>query len=60
MVSHWILDKWTDIKGYRYEIYSKESPSDLIVRSEECFDSSAKAEFAAIGHICLLEHGERE
>lgn len=47
------------LSRFRYEIYTK-SEKRLIVRSEEWFDSRAKAEFAAIGHIDLLEKGESQ
>lgn len=44
-------------KGWVYEIYDP-STNELIRESDEWFDTEAEAEFAAIGHISLLENGE--
>lgn len=41
-----------------YEIYTQHKKPSLVVESHEWFDSEARAEFAAIGHISLLENGE--
>jgi len=41
--------------GYTYEIYSLNEKMELIVKSEEWFDSQMEANYAAIGHISFLE-----
>lgn len=44
-------------KGYVYEIYTRDT-KELVRESEEWFDNRARAIFAAVGHISLLENGE--
>lgn len=45
-------------QGWVYEIYTQ-FDDVLIIESEEWFDSKGRASLAAIGHINLLENGER-
>lgn len=47
----------TTWEGFVYKIYSQYT-KELVVESDEWFDSEAQAGFAAIGHISLLENGE--
>ena len=46
--------------GYGYKIQTKGCPPyyDGVVESEELYDTAQEAEFAAIGHITILENGE--
>lgn len=52
------------LSGWGYKIYTDSSiyneiwQTDLYRESEELFESEQKAEFAAIGHISLIENGE--
>jgi len=49
-------------EGWVYVIYDPEfSPSckTIMRESEEWFDTESEARLAAIGHISLLENGER-
>ena len=43
--------------GYCYIIFNKQT-GIVISESTEYFESKARAELAAIGHISLLENGE--
>ena len=45
-------------QGWVYEIYSQSTPPELLIESQEWFDSQMRASFAAIGHISLIENGE--
>lgn len=44
-------------EGWVYAIYCQKT-KQLIKKSDEWFDTKARAEFAAIGDIQLLENGE--
>lgn len=52
------MDKGRKVQHWVYEIYDLNNPPELVRESTEWFDSEARAEFAAIGHISLLENGE--
>lgn len=47
--------------GWYYLIYTTGCKPyyDGVIESEDFFDSEQEARFAAIGHITLLENGER-
>lgn len=56
---------WPDLHrdkclGYCYTIFGAGCPpyDDGKILSDEWYDSAQQAEFAAIGHITLLENGE--
>jgi len=44
-------------EGWVYDIYSREY-KNILVESDEWFDTEQEARYAAIGHISLLENGE--
>lgn len=48
-----------EAEGWTYEIYNLDKKPELIVKSNEWFDTKGHARLAAIGHISLLENGER-
>lgn len=51
-------------QGWGYKIYTSNPVynelwgTDLYRESEELFDTRSEAEFAAVGHISLIENGE--
>lgn len=53
-----------DMQGWGYRIFNDDpdfkfwSGSDLFRESDELYDTEQQAEFAAIGHISMLENGE--
>lgn len=53
-----------NLQGWGYKIFNDDpdfkfwTGTDLFRESDELFDSELQAEFAAIGHISLLENGE--
>lgn len=57
-------DDYPDTKYYYYKILDGDGQhafwtgSNVIRESDEYFDTSQEARFAAIGHIALLEDGE--